>query len=216
MKLSSLRCLILLAAVILIAREVPALAHRVNVFAYAEGDKVFVECSYSKSKKVNGGAITVSDAGTGEALLTGKTDAEGLFSFTVPDAAKKRGADLKITLVAGEGHQNDWLVAAREYGGGKGPESAKAGEPVAATATQSSQPAENTVSSSGALEGRFACDKDAIALAVEAAVEKKIAPLRRMLVEEKEAGPGMTEIVGGVGWIFGLVGVAAYFKSRKS
>ncbi len=216
MKRNCLRYWLVLATVLLLAQAGPAMAHRVNVFAYVEGDKAYVECSYSKSKKVNGGAITVADAGTGETLLTGKTDAEGIFSFTVPEAAKKRGADLKITLVAGEGHQNDWLIAAKEYGAAQNSESAKSEEPVAETATQASQPAENTASSPGVQEGRSACDEDAVALAVEAAVEKKIAPLRRMLVEEKEAGPGMTEIVGGVGWIFGLVGVAAYFKSRKS
>lgn len=205
-----------LAAAFLLAQACPALAHRVNVFAYAEGDKVFVECSYSKSKKVNGGAITVTDAATGETLLTGKTDAEGLFTFTVPEEAKKRGADLKILLVAGEGHQNDWLVSAKEYGAGKSPDSSQTEQPADATATQASQAAANAASSPGALQGASVCDEAAIARAVEAAVEKKIAPLRRILVEDKEAGPGLTEIVGGLGWIFGLVGVAAYFKSRKS
>ena len=40
------------------------------------------------------------------------------------------------------------------------------------------------------------------------------APLRAMLVGEKEKGPGLTEIVGGLGWLVGLAGIAAYFAAK--
>jgi nickel transport protein len=38
---------------------------------------------------------------------------------------------------------------------------------------------------------------------------------QKLLMEQKMKGPGVTEIIGGIGWIFGLVGVWAYFMSRK-
>jgi nickel transport protein len=50
---------------------------------------------------------------------------------------------------------------------------------------------------------------------VNAALDAKLAPIKRAVLEQSEAGPGMREIVGGIGWIFGLVGIAAYFKSRS-
>jgi len=30
-----------------------------------------------------------------------------------------------------------------------------------------------------------------------------------------ECGPGITEIMGGIGYIIGLVGIALYFSNRK-
>ena len=38
---------------------------------------------------------------------------------------------------------------------------------------------------------------------------------QRMLVELKEQGPSFRDVVGGIGWIMGLVGLAAYFLSRS-
>jgi nickel transport protein len=34
-------------------------------------------------------------------------------------------------------------------------------------------------------------------------------------MEQKMRGPSVTEVIGGIGWIFGLVGVWAYFINRK-
>ena len=35
-----------------------------------------------------------------------------------------------------------------------------------------------------------------------------------MLASQFDAGPSLKDIVGGIGWIFGLVGVAAWFRRR--
>ncbi len=222
-------------ACVLAISAVPAWAHRVNIFAYVEGDKIMVDCSYSKSKRVNHGAITVKDAKTGAVLITGETDEQGRFSFTVPEEAKARRADLVIHLTAGEGHDNEWEVKADEYLS-QGAEAAaapvpdKKGDQAAQPVATASQTPEKQASSlaapvtapvagpgtATAMASGGTCDEAAIAKAVEAAVETKIAPIRRILIEEKEGGPKMTEIVGGIGWIFGLIGMAAYFRSRKT
>jgi len=60
-----------------------ALAHRVNVFAWVEGDMVFVECKYPDGTKVHEGVIRVLDS-AGKELLSGKTNDKGEFSFKVP------------------------------------------------------------------------------------------------------------------------------------
>lgn len=83
-------------------------AHRVNLFAWVEGDIVFVEGKFSGGKPVNAGKITVTDAG-GNKLLTGTMDDNGKFSFKLP-----KKTDLKIVLDAGEGHRADWSISASE------------------------------------------------------------------------------------------------------
>jgi nickel transport protein len=36
-----------------------------------------------------------------------------------------------------------------------------------------------------------------------------------MLAETRQSGPGFRDIVGGIGYILGLVGIAAYVHSRR-
>ena len=89
-----------------------ASAHRVNIFAFVDGDAVQVECGFNRSQKVKQGTVEVFDATTGVQLLQGTTDDNGVFRFPVTAELRKAGHDLNIRIIAGEGHQNDWTVAA--------------------------------------------------------------------------------------------------------
>ena len=51
--------------------------------------------------------------------------------------------------------------------------------------------------------------------AVEQAVESRMAPMKRLLLESAQKGPGPTEIIGGIGYIVGLFGLAAFFSARR-
>jgi nickel transport protein len=203
----------------------PGLAHRVNVFAYVEGDSVYVECSYSKSDRVRFGDIEVKNAATGKVYLTGKTDEKGNFSFPVPPEARAAKADLTILLRSGEGHQNDWIVKADEYLSATPAAATTPSAPSAAAASQgvTDKPAAVTQSPAQAAAPKPATtpeaapmDSAALQAVVEAAVEKKIAPLRKILLDEKEKGPGLTEVFGGIGYLVGMAGLLAYARSRKA
>ncbi|MCU0605015.1 MAG: hypothetical protein MUC33_20405 [Desulfobacterales bacterium] len=50
--------------------------------------------------------------------------------------------------------------------------------------------------------------------ALEKALDKKLAPILRTLAEMQEPKIRLTDVLGGLGYIFGLMGVAAYFNSR--
>ena len=50
--------------------------------------------------------------------------------------------------------------------------------------------------------------------ALEKALDRKLAPILRALAEMQEQKVRLTDVLGGLGYIFGLVGVAAYFKAR--
>jgi len=198
---------ILLPLVLALLTHNAALAHRVNVFAYVEGGEVVVECSYSKSKRVNRGTIEVLSLQSGETLLAGETDEAGRFRFPVPETARETGSGLRIVLKAGEGHQNEWVVDAAEF------MDAESGPAIASDAMQTVgakvPPAPAAVPAPGALS------RGDVEEIVNAALDAKLAPIRRAVLERTEDGPGVREIIGGIGWIFGLVGVAAYFKSRS-
>jgi len=86
----------------------PALAHKVNVFAYAEDGKVYCESYFPDGRPVEGGTIEVRNS-AGTVLVSGKTDKEGKFVFTQPVAQ-----DLTIIINASMGHKNSFLLKKEE------------------------------------------------------------------------------------------------------
>ncbi len=56
------------------------MAHKVMIFAWVQGDKIFTESKFSGGKLVKGGDVIVYDL-EGNQLLEGQTDDKGEFSF---------------------------------------------------------------------------------------------------------------------------------------
>ncbi len=193
-----------------------ASAHRVVAFAWVDGDTVFVESQFQDGKKVAGGEVKVYDL-EGQVLLTGKTDAKGEFSFKIP-----KPAGMRIVLNAGMGHQGEWTLPDTEVIGSPGlsekneinrPADRINPESVDIAESQSRMipsPREEDPSRPDA----FYDDKQ-IEEIVERVLERKLKPVTRMLVELQQSGPSISEIFGGIGYIFGLMGVAMYFISKR-
>jgi nickel transport protein len=186
-----------------------AIAHRVNVFAWAEGDLVYVECKFSGGKKVVGGTITVSDS-SGVVLLTGRTNDQGEFSFKRPQPT-----DLKIILNAGMGHRAEWTLPADDGHAGHPADDSQAEKADARTKPISPENPINhqqAQTQTAVYAGPSRAEIEAI---VEKALDKKMKPVFEMLAESNAKGPGISDIIGGIGYIIGLVGIAAYFHNRK-
>ena len=181
-------------------------AHRVNVFAWVDGDTVYVESKFPSGKKVKAGKVLVSDP-QGNELLTGLTDDQGQFSFKVP-----KRTDLSILLIAGQGHQARWTVHADEMAHlalKKSTAAEKISQPEPPR-TLSKPSAETVDRVSG--PGINSRELEAV---IESVLDKKLQPIRRMLADMQQEGPGVKDIFAGIGYILGLVGIGAYVHSRK-
>ena len=179
-----------LTSIIITGSNIPALAHKVMIFAWVEGSTVFTESKFSGGKKAINAPVVIFDK-DGKKLLEGKTDNKGEFSFKVPKLT-----DLRIVLNAAMGHKAEWTVPESEIReAGNIVEKIKVAEPSGPT----------TVGLS----------KEEVKKIVEDSLDKKLRPIVRMMTESKNNEPSITEIIGGVGYIFGLMGVAIYFKNRK-
>lgn len=190
--------LICIAMACTLCLSAAAHAHKVNIFAYVDGNSVVTDSGYSRSKRVHDGVVEVYDVSTGAMLLSGETDANGKFDFVIPDEARANRTDLLLRLKAGTGHQAEWVVKYDEYGAAKGPFAADpADEERGHTAV--SKPQADKVD----------------ATEVEAIVRRELKPVKQMLADLSQPGPGVTEIVGGFGYILGIFGIVAYMKSRK-
>jgi nickel transport protein len=181
--------ILFMASLFVISINIPALAHKVMIFAWVEGDTVFTESKFSGGKRAINAQVIVFDI-QGKQLLEGKTDHNGEFSFKIPKIA-----DLRIVLNAAMGHKAEWTIAESEIREASGLLGNK-------RAGESSQPL------------AVALSRQEIKDLFDASLDRKLRPIVRMLTESESKGPSATEIVGGIGYIFGLMGLALYFKNR--
>lgn len=180
----------LLASILVISTNIAAFAHKAIVFAWVEGDTVFTESKFSDGKSAIGAQVLVFHR-NGKQLLEGRTNNKGEFSFKIPKLT-----DLRIVLNAGMGHRAEWTIPEseiREAGGFL--QEREAGQ------TSKAIPVSLT--------------KKEIKEIVEDSLDTKLRPIVRMMTESQSKGPSVSEIVGGIGYIFGLMGVAIYLKNRK-
>ena len=182
--------ILFLTSIILTGSNVPALAHKVMIFAWVEGDTVFTESKFSGGKKAINARVEIFDK-DGKKLLEGKTDNKGEFSFKIPKLT-----DLRIVLNAGMGHKAEWTVPESEI--------REAGDILEK---------KSTVEPSGPTT--VGLSKEEVKKIIEDSLDKKLRPIVRMITESKNTKPSLTEIIGGIGYIFGLMGVALYFKNRR-
>lgn len=191
-----------------------ASAHRLNVFAWLENDQILVDCAFPQNRPAKNAHVAILDNVTKKTLLEGKTNQEGRFSFPTPDVIRQ-GHGLLIEVNAGQGHRGEWLMDASELYAAA---SLAAGFDNAAIAA-SQEGKDSHVHVEARRNAPFpqpAVTHDQAREIAQAVVEQRLAPLRRQLAASAVKGPGITEIIGGLGWIVGLVGIGLYFKSRKS
>jgi nickel transport protein len=188
-------------------------AHKVNIYAYAENGLVHSESYFVDGTKCKNSLLEVFDKKDGTKLIEGKTDEEGKFSFKIPKVTP-----LKLVLHASMGHQAEFTLGedeVREAMGVKQPPKPpfvkvpSKSEGSTAMKIQKKETAEVSE-----LKGVSESEIEAI---VESAVDKKLQPVMGMLVklQESSSKPGFTEIIGGIGYIIGILGIIAYFKARR-
>lgn len=194
---------VLLISVIVVLSLIclPAFAHKVNMFAYVEGNKVMMEGYFADGNKPMNCEVVVTDPDK-KVLVKGLTDNNGKFSFDVPAVT-----DLHIVLNAGMGHRTEYVISRNELAGVK-PSGTMA-------VTGSSPPSQEETANTPPTDGDgVSASADVSAAMVRKAVADANLPLMRAMEEMKE-GADFRNIVGGIGFIFGIVGVFFYIKARK-
>ena len=168
--------------------------HKIYLFAWIEGDKIFTQSYFKGKKRVSGGLISVFNP-SGKVLLEGKTDEKGEFAFKIPQKT-----DLRIVLDDTLGHRAEYLIKNEEIHGTE-----KRSEPISKE-IDSNAPSSNIAQT----------DMKKIRMLMEKLLDSRLKPISRTLAKiQEERGPGLTEIIGGIGYIFGIFGLILYFKSRK-
>lgn len=177
----------------------PVSAHKLHVFAYAEGATIRGEVYARGGEMVHQAVVTAYGPG-GERLGEAATDKEGKF---VLKAAMR--CDHRLVADAGGGHQAEFTLTAAEL-----PDSL----PPKANQAESPQPVVRTPETPEPLAPHASpVDQEQI-LAQLAALERQIVQLRKQ-IDGYEEKTRWHDVLGGLGYILGLMGLAYYFLGRK-
>jgi len=173
----------------------PVWAHNVVGGVYALGTEIEGEAGFSNGDMAKAGlTVEVLDA-LGQVLGTTVTEEEGMFRF---QASQRIDHHFRIEM--GAGHLLEVSLPADEL-----PESLPGGDPSLVTVSAA------VVTGAAVGAGLNATQ---IQLMVEKAVARQVKPLRKELNAYKEKA-GLRDILGGIGYIFGLCGLGIMLRQRK-
>ncbi len=198
-------CQLALPVLLILLTSLPGYAHKIRIFAWEEGGIITAEVKFSGGKVAQNAIITVASKQGHQELLKGKTDSQGKFSFPIPQTARENNYDLEIIVDSGDGHKNSWLLNASDYL--ELPENVPppplVAEPPPPQNLQSTQSSQTYI------------NEEQLRQIIESALDKKLAPIKRSLARQQDKKPSLQDILGGIGYILGLAGIAAYFKSKR-
>jgi nickel transport protein len=194
-------CAVVVACILSLS---PAHAHRVNVFCWVEGKTIHCQSSFAGGDPVQNGELSVRTQ-SGETLLSGKTDKQGKFSFSTPAADQ---GDLRVTVQAGMGHKGAWPIKSGEYI----PENEKSGK----SSGDKTQTGKEKPKKSMPADAFSTANADGLQAVVQNALQKELAPVKKELARLRQDRITLQDILSGLGYILGLMGIALYFKAKKS
>ncbi len=190
-----------------------AQAHRMTIFAWAEGKKVYGETSFSTKRKPVHVSITVQDPQSDTTFLTLLTDNQGKFSFQLTPQMLEEHPDLLFVVKTHDGHRAQWLLTADEYltAAAKTAEetNGRSSMPSIAKPHKIMRPESMSmgVQQQQAIYIRHIVDQE---------LEKKLGPIRKQLAQKNITSIRLRDILGGLGCIIGLAGIIAWLQSKKN
>lgn len=197
------RAVVFLAVLVLVATSPATLtfAHKLKAFAFAEGATIRGSVYFSGNVAAEGARIQVFDP-SGGLLAETRSDSDGHFIIT----ARLR-IDHRIVADLGDGHGAEYLVHAAEL-----PPTLVAGPPTSAVsgvgepAGTANQPAPGTRAM-----GPSAAELEDL---IERTVARQVGPLREQL-DAFEGRIRWHDVLGGLGYILGVTGIACYLIARR-
>ena len=173
---------------ILITISSQALAHKVNLFAWYDGKMILAEGYFSTGNKAVNSTILVLDS-EGKEFFHGMTDKKGKFSYKPPG-----NGEYRLVLEAGMGHRAETLVSVQDM-------ESEGAAPEAGQATEDAHKGNVTITS----------------IEFEQILDRKLNPIKEQLLRLAEQGDRVCfrDVVAGLGYIAGLMGLAIYLAQRK-
>ncbi|PWR23140.1 cobalamin biosynthesis protein CbiM [Zavarzinia compransoris] len=178
---------LLIACAMVVAAASPAAAHRLKLFATVEDGTISGYAFFIGGGRPQGAALVIRGS-AGTELYRTDTDAEGRFAW------KPAGPDrFTVVVDSRDGHIAEVVLDADRFGG-----QATLTAPAGTSTGTAAPPAETA--------------------AIEAAVDRAVARQVRPLLEAYDEAEGrirFNDVMGGIGMIIGLAGMALWASARR-
>jgi nickel transport protein len=200
-----------------------ALAHKLQIFAFADGLRIAGSVYFAGGGVARGVQVEVLDE-EGARLAVLNPAEDGTFVYLA-----ERPVDHRFVALSPDGHRAQWRVDADEIGPwgleSQGPSSEARGTasiespPIAQSAPAASLGEPMKTGEGGRLGSAIpisASDSSLhpdLEMAIARAVARQIQPLREELIAAEDR-VRLRDILGGVGYILGLTGVALWWQCR--
>ncbi|MFW6006403.1 MAG: hypothetical protein ACOCQ5_00325 [Halanaerobiales bacterium] len=174
----------------------PVIAHDIHIQVHLDGDLITVEGHFEKDSPVENGEVKVYDD-KGNLIEEGTTDENGIYEFEVDTRT-----DMDIVLEDDLGHHTEYELKENEL-----PE-----------ITEESGDGEEKNSHTSSTENNLVnMEEDVLRSIISKEMDSKVDPINHQLqqIQKEQQGQGFIEIFGGIGYIFGIMGIALYIKGRK-
>jgi len=212
-----------------LALPAPAAAHQLYVFAYAQGRTIHGEAYFRGHLPAQNLVVHIFDP-AGRELGQTQTDKEGKFTFEPQEQC-----DHRLVVETADGHQAEYVLGAEELVGTEAwaepsaeprgepsteppgpaltPDAPSAADETAGPVRSASGP-ERAAQQAGAAQPAASSqsasvEAGSLAARIEA-LQAQVGALRREL-NDYEQTVRLRDVLGGIGYILGLAGVAFYF-----
>lgn len=189
---------VILALFVIVYPANIAMAHKLNVFAYSEDSSILGEAYFNDGAPARNCEVLVKAEGDGSVVGRGRTDEDGKFSVNIDPSNRKI---VTVVVDGGMGHLGRVNINLSSF----------------YNRTDMSDP--NSIDKVPMEEEQIenlivTLDEKEIASIVKSVLRSEIEPLHAEIIQLRKelSKPGFNQIIGGVGYIFGLVGIALWFK----
>ncbi len=192
-------------ALLALSVSTPAMGHKLRVFASAEGNQITGSAYFAGGAGASGAQIRVLDE-QGQTLAELNQDGNGRFSYKAQAAET-----LVVVAETGDGHRAEWRIPAAELAGAfpdQVSERTETAAPLRAGAAAQPSP---QVAAPALTQGP---GEIALEAAIERAVARQVRPLREELMAAQDQAR-LRDMLGGIGYILGITGLALWWRSRR-
>lgn len=189
---------VILALFVIVYSATIAMAHKLNVFAYSEDSSILGEAYFNDGAPARNCEVLVKAEGDGSVVGRGWTDEDGKFSVNIDPSNRKI---VTVVVGGGMGHLGRVNINLSSFDNSTNMSDSNF---IDKLPTEEEQ-IENLV---------VTLDEKEIASIVKSVLRSEIEPLHAEIIQLRKelSKPGFNQIMGGVGYIFGLIGIALWFK----
>ncbi|RKY01992.1 MAG: hypothetical protein DRP54_02725 [Spirochaetes bacterium] len=204
-----------------------AFGHRINIYAWVEGNRIYTESYSSDGKLLKNANIRVYNSDK-KLLLEGKTSTDGEFSFEVDEPQ-----DLLIVLELGDGHRAEYRISKADFSGfgsteSDGFESDVTGNELSGKGSPDREKSFTKVGgeksgyteSSGGQNESLATsayvNEERLRKIIRDELEKELKGVYQILGRIEQKRTSVSDVLGGIGYIVGLFGLYMAFKKNKN